>query len=151
ALEGLAVGLLFSLLGVQAAVWLRVFQAWRALGWFSGTFYPVVAAPALTATCALVAVALRHAEFRGYRWQTAVLALLIWAVPARVAVWRLKSAYGLRAPTLAADAGLTPASKAERVSLAWLYPEGGHAVRFEQKQAVVQGVEASPDSLEKLR
>ena len=151
ALEGLAVGLLFGLLGVQAAVWLRVFQAWRALGWFSGTFYPVVTAPALAATCALVAVALSHAEFRGYRWQTAVLALLIWAVPARFCVWRLKTAYGLRAPTLAADASLAPAAKAEKVSLAWLYPEGGHAVRFEQKQAVVQGIEASPDSLEKLR
>lgn len=150
ALEGAAAGLVFSLLGAQAMVWLRVFQAWRALGWYAGTFFAPAAAPLLALSCLLAAAALRHEEFRGYRWQTAAALLLLWGVPARAAVWQLKRSYGLRAPTLAADAGLPPALKAERVSLAWLYPSPGRAVRFEDKQAVAEGVEASPESLAKL-
>jgi hypothetical protein len=151
AVEGLAAGLLFSLLGAQAMVWLRILQAWKALGWFPGDFFPPSVAPLLALTCLLAAAALRHPEFRGYRWQGVLALLLLWGVPARVAVWQLKTSYGLRAPTLTADAGLPSASKAERVSLAWLYPSHGHAVRFEEKQAVAQGVEVSPESLAKLQ
>ena len=148
--EGLFVGLLLALLGAQAAAWLRLFQAWRLMGWFSGTFFAALTPAALAATCGLVTAALRLPEFRGWRWPVAAAALLLWAAPVRLAAWRLRETYHLRAPSLSADAGAPTTFTAERVSLAWLYPWGGRSVRFEERQATVLGVDASPETLEKI-
>ena len=150
ALEGVAAGLLFAFLGSQAALWLRIFQAWACLGWFAGPFFSLLTAPILACSCMAAAAALRHPDLRSARGKTALLLLLLWALPARAAVWRLRDAYGLRAPTLAAEAGLAPVVSAERVTLAWLYPASGRSVRFEEKKAVVSGLQASPESLERL-
>ena len=150
ALEGLVAGLLLALLGAQGAGWLRLFEAWRLLGWFSGTFFaPLI--PAFLAACAALAVfALRGRELEGRRWQTCLALLLLWALPLRACSGWIRSRYAIRAPSLAADAGLPPAAAAERVSLAWLYPWAGRTARFEEKQAAASGVNVDPESLEKL-
>ncbi|MDE2237550.1 MAG: hypothetical protein KGK30_06645, partial [Elusimicrobia bacterium] len=104
--EGLLTGLLFALLGVQAAAWARVFQVWRLLGSFSGTFFGALEPAALAASCALLALILRHEDSRPHRWRLAALALLLWAAPAQLELWRLSSRYGLARRSLAEDAGL---------------------------------------------
>ncbi len=151
ALEGFVAGLLLALLGAQAAGWLRLFEAWRLLGWFSGTFFAPLTPPVLAASAALVGAALRWTEFEGRRWQTCLAVLLLWALPLRAGSAWIRSRYSIRAASLAADAGLEPAAGAERVSLAWLYPWAGRSVRFEEKQAVISGVNVAPESLEKLQ
>lgn len=151
ALEGVVAGLLLALLGAQAAGWLRLFEAWRLLGWFAGSFFPPFVPAALAASGALAGAALRSRELEGKRWQSCVALLLLWAVPLRLCSGWIRSRYGVRATSLTADAGLEPPAAAERVSLAWLYPWAGRSARFEQKQALVAGINAAPESLERLQ
>ena len=121
------------------------YSAWACLGWFAGPF-SLLTAPILA--CSAWQRQRRYAVRLTLSGKTALLLSLGRCLRARLCggcamptVW---------APTLAAEAGLAPVASAERVTLAWLYPASGRSVRFEEKKAVVSGLQASPESLERL-
>lgn len=147
----LLLGLFAALAGTQAHELARAATAWSAMRWFAGPLAGALLRPVLAAALALAAAALTVAELAPYRARIVTLLLAAWAAAAQGALWHLRAEYGLgAATTLASDAGLPPAARSERVSLAWLFPAAGKPVRFEELRANAAGVDVSPESLERL-
>ncbi len=148
---GLAAGTAFAWLSLAAALWRTAAVAWRMLGWFSGSFFLAVVPWLLAASLALVGWALLDEDARRAA-PTIVGALLIaWMLPSQVALWRLRSAWGLGPTSLSIATGVPSAAAAERVAIAWLRPDKSGAPDSLQALRVSAGdVDASPASLERL-
>jgi hypothetical protein len=97
------------------------------------------------------AAACLHPDFRGARLRVLAALLLAWAVPTALAEWRLRSAWDFGPETLAQAAGVPPAAAAAQVEAAVLRPSaGGAAFRWERRTQAAEGVDASPENLERL-
>jgi len=149
--RGFFFGLIFSVLGYLAYAWVAVAAAWRMLGWFCGAFVWTALPVALAASFVLVAAALLHEEARPIRFWALALILLLWWLPARFFLWRLRSDWGYGPRDLAQAAQIPAQNQAEKVNIAWLRPAGARPYRFETLHPLVEdGVSVDVRDLWKL-
>lgn len=148
---GLGLGLLFSSLGRLAYDWALIAQGWRVLGWFAGDFFGALLPFALAVSFALLTAILLHPDARGFRAGLAGALLFLWVAPAGVARWRLELRGFGQARALSEAAGLEPAAASAAESVLWLRQSPAGPMRREDLRAAVDGVDATVDSLEKIR
>jgi len=149
--RGFIFGLIFSLLGYLAYSWVAVAAAWRMLGWFCGSFVWTALPVLLAASFVLVAAALLHEEARPVRFWALALILLLWWLPARFFLWRLRSDWGYGPRDLAQAAQIPVQAQAEKVNIAWLRPAGARPYRFEALHVLAEdGVSVDVRDLWKL-
>jgi hypothetical protein len=152
ALSGAAVALLSCAQGTFAWRWVPMTVAIGRLGTgFVGQSLAVGLPLAFALSLALTAAVCLHPELRGMRLRVAAALLLVWAAPTALTEWRLRSAWGFGPETLVEAAGVSAASAAGQVVVVVLRPSAaGAALRWERRTQAVEGLDASPQNLERL-
>lgn len=149
---GAALALLCCAQGALAWRWVPMSAAIGRLGTgFAGSLLAACLPLVFAASLALAAAILLHPEFRGVRLRAAALLLLVWAVPTVLVEWRLRAAWDYGPESLAQAAGVATAAAAPQVEVAVLRPSaGGARFRCDRRVQAAEGVDASPESLERL-
>lgn len=145
--------LVISALGSSAWRWKLLLAALARLG-FAGVFFGATLPLIFIASCAAAAALIFHSAFKGYRFRLIGGLLLLWHGSAALTERYLRASWDFPARTLAEAAGLPMVSQASRMSVAVLGEGTGSGKGFFQRQErvlAVEGVDASPESLEKIR
>jgi hypothetical protein len=152
AVSWLALVLVFAALGFSAWRWKLLLAALARLG-FAGVFFGAALPFFLLASCAVAAAVIFHASFKGYRLRLLAGLLLLWYGSAALTERYLRASWDFPSRTLAEAAGLPPAWQAARMSVAVLVDgsKPGENSRMEERVLAVGGVDASPESLERIR
>ncbi|MDX6770370.1 MAG: hypothetical protein SF051_12620 [Elusimicrobiota bacterium] len=151
ALRGAAFGFVQGTLGWCAARWPVLARALELSGaGFGGPLLGALLAPALAASSALAADALARAKRAGPAAAAAAALAAGWILPTVGLEAALRVGWGFGPRSLAEAAGVPTKSDARTVSVAWLYPSRGEAVRFEERRLSDDRVDLSPESLERL-
>jgi hypothetical protein len=118
---------------------------------FAGSLLAVCLPLVLVASLGLAGAVFLHPDFRGARLRAAAVLLLAWAVPTALVEWRLRAAWDFGPESLAQAAGVPAAEAAPQVEVAVLRPSaGGARFRCDRRVQAAEGVDASPESLERL-
>ncbi|MBI5239533.1 MAG: hypothetical protein HY926_03610 [Elusimicrobia bacterium] len=149
---GLSLGLLGCAQGALAGRWVPLSAAIARLGTgFAGGFLGLALPLAFAASLGLTAAVCLHPDFRGVRLRAALLLLLAWAAPTALVEWRLCAAWDFGPESLTQAAGVPAAAAASQVEVAVLRPSaGGAPFRCSRRVQAAEGVDASPESLERL-
>jgi len=159
-LRGAGCGLLFCLQGACACRWVPMTAAIeRAGGVFASSLLAWGLPLALASSLALTGAAMMLADLRAARGRLIICLLLAWALPTVAVELRLRRAWGFGPETLAEAAGVASAARSPEVTVAVLRPEAAAVLkspeartsfRFERRAQSVDGLDASPESLERL-
>ncbi|MHB2025717.1 MAG: tetratricopeptide repeat protein [Elusimicrobiota bacterium] len=149
-LRGFTLGLVFSTFCFLAYSWGQIATAWKMLGWFSGDFLWETIPFWLAASFAAVGFALLHREVKSARPWLIIGLFIIWWLPARFVLWRLKTVWGYGPKTLAEAVGAPSADHAIIFKIIRLRSLGSKPYESENSVLAENGVSTDDRSLKKI-
>jgi hypothetical protein len=150
-LAGLAVGLALGPAGWCAARWQSLGRAVELSGSaFFGWLLAAATVPLLALTAAFLVEAVVDKQWRPRAPRLAALAAGLWLLPTFAGEALLSKVWGYGPASLAEAAEVPTKADAQVMTVAWLYPARGEAVRVEDRRMSDERVDLSPESLAKL-
>lgn len=148
---GAAYAVVLTLAAWCASRWPELGRAMElAGGQFAGWLLGWCARPALGLTAALAAEPFVDRGWERERAKALAVLAAAWLVPTLATETLLTRLWGYGPRSLAEAAGIPTKDDARVMTVAWLYPARGEAVRVEQKRMSDDRVDLSPESLSKL-
>lgn len=148
---GLAWGLAFAPAGWCASRWPELGRAVELAGApFAGWLLSVLARPLLALTAAFLVEAVLDREWAKRARTLCAAAAAAWLLATFGAEALLARVWGYGPRSLAEAAGVPAKAEAHVMTVAWLYPSRGEAVRVEERRMSDERVDLSPESLARL-
>lgn len=148
---GAVYGLALAPLGWSASRWPSLCRAVELSGGvFLGPLLLALLRPALAAGAAFAAEALANPRWRPHAPALLAGAALAWGAPTLGAEALLSGVWGYGPRSLSEAAAVPLKAQAPVLTVAWLYPSRGEAVRVEERRMSDERVELTPESLERL-
>lgn len=150
-LAGAAVALAFAPAGWCAARWQELGRAVELAGSpFFGWLLAGAARPLLALTAVFLVEAVVDKAWRPRAPRLAALAAGLWLLPTLAGEALLSRVWGYGPASLSEAADVPTKADAHVMTVAWLYPARGEAVRVEDRRMSDERVDLSPESLSKL-